>query len=108
MLLAITPFQFVLTMAVILLVIGVITFGAGVFIVVIRVMGEDVRTIANQTARLAQKGIADDVAGLVGNASALLDSLNELVRTSAGMGVFLIMTSLLLFLSAYLMITHLV
>ena len=33
--------------------------------------------------------LAEEVAGLVGNASALLNATNELIRTSAGIGVFL-------------------
>jgi hypothetical protein len=52
--------------------------------------------LAAQTAQLAKKGIAEDVAGLVGNASTLLSATNELVRTSAGIGVFLAVLGFLL------------
>jgi len=49
---------------------------------------------------LAQKGIAEDVAGLVGNASSLLSATNELVRTSAGIGVFLAVLGVVLMAAA--------
>jgi hypothetical protein len=68
------------------------------------VVGDDVRTLATQTAKLAQKGITDDVSGLVGNASTLIDSLNGLTKTSAGLGMFLIFIGLALFGAAYALI----
>jgi hypothetical protein len=55
-----------------------------------------VHTLAVQTNRLAQKGILDDVAGLVGNASTLLDATNQLVRTTTGIGVFMVIVGFLL------------
>jgi hypothetical protein len=59
-----------------------------------RAIGRDVKTLATQTARLAQKGLAEEVAGLVGNASSLLDALNQLIKSTAGVGVFLILMGL--------------
>ena len=44
-----------------------------------------------QTAKLAQKGLAEDVAGLVGNAANLMDSMNQLTRTTRGVGVVLVL-----------------
>ena len=93
-----------LLMAVSLFVIGVILVGAGLFVLLARAMGSDVKMIAQQTARLAQKGIAEDVSGLVGNASNLVEALNQLVRTASGVGAFLIVVGLLLFASAYLLL----
>lgn len=72
-----------------LFLLGVITLIIGIFLLITRSAGKEVRTLATQTAQLAKKGLAEDVAGLVGNASALLSATNELVRTSAGIGVFL-------------------
>jgi len=97
--------DFMLTMAGVLMFLGVITFGIGVYIIVVKVVGDDVRTLASQTAKLAQKGITDDVSGLVGNASTLIDSLNGLTKTSAGLGMFLIFVGLALIGAAYVLIT---
>lgn len=96
--------QFLLIMAASLLIMGILTLGAGIIVLVFRASGKDVHTLASQTVRLAQKGVAEDVAGLVGNASALLDALNQLVRTATGVGVFLILVSFLLFGAAFLLV----
>ncbi len=93
--------DFILTMAGCLLLVGVIVLGIGIYILISRVVGKEIKTIANQTARLAQKGIAEDVAGLVGNASSLIDALNQLVKTSAGVGAFLILIGMCLMAAAY-------
>ncbi len=98
--------DFILTMAVAALGMGFITFLIGVIVVVAKVMGKDTQTIAAETTKLAQKGITDDVSGLVGNASVLLDSLKDFVRTAAGMGIFLVMTGILLMACAFVLINQ--
>ncbi|NPV86072.1 MAG: hypothetical protein HPY45_08700 [Anaerolineae bacterium] len=90
-----------LLIAACLFLVGLGCIGAGVVILVSRVMGEDFRLISTQTAQLARKGIAEEVSGLVGNASALIDSLNDLIKTSSGIGVFLILVGFVLITSAY-------
>lgn len=70
-------------------IIGVITFFIGVIVLVRRSAGREIHEIASQTVTLAEKGVAHDVAGLVGNASALLNATNELMRNTAGVGIFL-------------------
>ncbi len=93
-------FDLKLLMVVGLFVLGVITLLVGILLLVTRSAGKEVRTLATQTAKLARKGIAEDVAGLVGNASNLLSATNELVRTSAGIGVFLAVLGFLLMAGA--------
>jgi hypothetical protein len=68
---------------------GGLTFVTGVAILASGAWGRDLRTITTQTTRLAQKGIAEDISGLVGNASTLLTTINEMIRTATGIGVFL-------------------
>lgn len=96
------------TMAVSLFLMGIISVGAGVFILITKSVGDDVRQITDQTTKLAQKGITDDIAGLVGNASALIDALNDLIRTTTGIGIFLIMIGIVLLLGAYYMIRQII
>jgi hypothetical protein len=93
-------FDIKLYMVIGLFFLGVITLIIGILLLVTRSAGKEVRTIATQTAKLARKGIAEDVAGLVGNASTLLSATNELVRTSAGIGVFLAFLGFLLMIAA--------
>lgn len=80
---------------------GIISLAAGIFILFKNVLGEELKTIASQTVKLAQKGLADEVAGLVGNASSLLNALNQLIKTTSGIGVFLTLTGIILMIVAY-------
>lgn len=81
-------------MVVILFIVGLITFLVGIIVLVSRTMNKEIRILATQSNRLAQKGLVDGIAGLVGNASSLLDATNQLVRTAAGIGAFLIFIGL--------------
>jgi hypothetical protein len=72
-----------------LFILGTISMCFGLFTLITKVIWGDLKTIAQQTAQLAQKGITEEVAGLVGNASNLIAALNKLVATAAGIGVFL-------------------
>lgn len=96
-------FEILLVMVLILFSLGLIATIAGILILTLRAAGKDVHTLATQTTRLAQKGLAEEVAGLVGNASALLEAVNKLVRTTAGVGVFLTVLGLLLMITASLL-----
>jgi hypothetical protein len=80
---------------------GVIALAAGIFVLFRKVMGDELKVIANQTTRLAQKGIAEEITGLVGNASSLLEALNQLVKTTTGVGVFLTLIGFILMVVAY-------
>lgn len=95
-----TPLSLLFMTAVSVFSLGLVTFIAGIVVLVYRVAGKQMRTLATQTTRLAQKGVTDDVAGLVGNASSLLDSLNQLIKTTAGIGVFLCFLGLLMVAAA--------
>lgn len=89
-----------LAMALGLFLFGAISLSIGMFVLLVRSAGREVRSLASQTAQLARKGMAEEVAGLVGNASALLGATNDLVRTAAGIGVFLSALGLILMLAA--------
>jgi hypothetical protein len=58
------------------------------------VAGGDLRTIARQTTALAQKGLTEEISGLVGNATALIAAVNDLVKTTSGIGIFLILVGI--------------
>jgi hypothetical protein len=97
-------YDLLLSMAVALFAIGAVATGVGVFILVTRVLNDEIKVIARQTTTLAQKGIAEDVAGLVGNASSLIESLNRLVQTTSGIGIFLFVAGFILIAAAYFLI----
>ena len=96
-----SPHQFILTMATALFFSGLVTLVVGVIILASQAISRDVKTIATQVTKLAQKGISEDISGLVGNASSLLNALDQLVRSTAGIGVILIVVSFILFGASY-------
>ncbi len=86
---------------------GVISIGAGIVVLVTRVSGKAVKTIAAQATRLGQKGLTEEITGLVGNASSLMEAIDQLARTSTGIGVFLVLFGFIMLVSAFLMIKFL-
>ena len=75
-----------------LFLIGLVTFATGVSVLVIRSIGQDTRAISKTIAQFTQKGIADDLSGMMGNASALMAATTNLIQTTKGIGVFLIIS----------------
>ena len=59
------------------------------------------KALAAQSARIGQKAISDDVARIAQAATQLSESVNNLLRTSAGIGAFLIFVGLLLLSASY-------
>ncbi len=86
---------------------GGATFTLGVGILMFDILGKDLRTVLSQTNRLAQKGLTEELSGLVGNASTLLNTINEMVRTRNGIGITLIVVGLvMMILPYYLTLQH--
>jgi hypothetical protein len=85
---------------------GGLTFITGVLILVSGAWGRELRSITSQTARLAQKGLTEEISGLVGNASNLMNTINEMVRTATGIGVFLtVFGGILMSITCWLILT---
>lgn len=99
--------DFMMTMAIVLLVTGVTVLGIGVFTLIKKVLGKELNTIADQTVKIAQKGLTDEISGLVGNARSLIEVLNDMVKTTTGIGVFLVILGALLMTGAYLLVRNL-
>ncbi len=75
-----------------LFLIGLITFATGVAVLVIRSIGGETRAITKSIASITQKGFADEISGLVDNASTLIAATTNLIQTTKGIGVFLIIS----------------
>ena len=102
--LSMTVNDFILTMGIALLVAGLVFLGIGAFVLVKKLLGKDLQNISDQTTKLAQKGLTEDITGLVGNARSLIDALNDLVKTTAGVGILLLMLGLVLLGGAYALV----
>ena len=103
---SISLYDLQLAMTVTTFMLGFIAFGIGVIILAVGTFGKDIKAIATQTTKLAQKGIAEEISGLVGNASNLLNAINGLVHTRAGIGVFLTITGIIMMGSSYWLILN--
>ena len=97
-----TDVQIVIAGAVFLL--GCMCVVFGTFVLISRGYSKEVRALASHTARIGQKGVAQEITGLVTSASELVASLNQLVKTANGIGVFLIVLGLSMMGAAYWMI----
>jgi hypothetical protein len=80
--------------------------GIGVITLIGKFNGKELRTIADQTTKLAQKGITEEISGLVGNARSLIEALDQMVKTTAGIGIFLVILGALLLTAAYVLVTR--
>lgn len=97
--------DWLLTISLFLMGVGTVSFFSGLIVILTKIMGGSVTKIALETKKIVQKGIAEEVAGLVGNASILLNSINELIKTATGVGVFLIIIGIFFMTgSVYLLI----
>lgn len=80
---------------------GLITFITGFIVLLTRVLGKGISQIAKETQKVVQKGITEEIASIIGNASVLIDSLNQMVTTAAGIGVFLMVLGILLMAGSF-------
>lgn len=94
-------------MAAVIFLLGATAFTLGIFVLVAKAMGRDIEALRDQTTHLAQKGLANEVSGLVGNTTALVDAMNQLVRTARGIGFLLVFVGMLMMGAAYLLIHQL-
>jgi hypothetical protein len=70
---------------------------------------QTLRKLSLQSTQISQKGLGDAaVAPMLEAAASLIDSVNQLVRTAVGVGVFLCLTGIGMMVAAYLMVSHLV
>lgn len=96
-----STFELQMTMATVTFLLGLVVLAISIFILTRQAIGRDIQTIAQQTAKLAEKGITENIAGLVGNASALINALHDLSKTNTGIGVFLVFLGIALLTTAY-------
>lgn len=96
--LQVTPEQLLINMTFTIFLIGLLSFLTGATILVLRSRNSDLSELTTQTSQMVKKGLAENISGLVGNASALLNAMNELTRTQNGIGVILLVSGALLML----------
>lgn len=83
---------------------GMVFLIAGLWKLLAREFMPSARVLAIQSARIGQKGLTEDISRVVDAAARLSESVNELIRTSAGVGVFLIIVGIAFLGAAYLIV----
>ena len=73
----------------------------GAFVLISRGYSREVRTLTAHSARLGRKGMAEELTTLVNGASDLVASINQLVRTATGVGVFLVSLGMVFLVASY-------
>jgi hypothetical protein len=89
-----------------LFLLGIIYILIGTVVLISRGYSSEVKALAAQTAQLGQKGMAQEVSGLVSSAAELVSSINQLIKTGTGVGAFLICLGLLMLGAGYLVVTQ--
>ncbi len=84
-----------------LFVLGCLCIMLGIFVLISRGYSKEIKALAVHTARLGQKGIAEELTGLVNSASELVAALNHLVKTASGAGIFLVSLGMTMIAAAY-------
>jgi len=80
---------------------GWLFVGAGFLKLVSYSINSHAANLALQSARVGQKAISDDIARITQAISQLNDSVNNLLKTSAGVGAFLIFTGCVMLVASF-------
>ena len=101
MLAFLTPNTLRLTMGLTFFPLGLFAIIAGLIILVAGPYKQEAKVLAQQTARIGQKGLTDDITLVTQSATALVDAVNSLIKTTSGNAVVMIIVGALCEGAAY-------
>lgn len=85
---------------------GMMTIVIGIARLLTREYHQTMRGLAMQSARIGQKALSENVAIVADSAARLMDSVNQMSRTAAGVGAFLTLLGVSLVALGYWIMTH--
>lgn len=95
-------------MAASLFLLGLCSCGAGLWTILSREYRKILKDISAQSAKVSKKALSDaGLAPLIEALSGLVQAINELIRTSVGVGVFLCLAGVGLCMAAFWMLSGL-
>lgn len=100
------PMEVQIVIAAAVFILGCMCVVLGTFVLITRSYSKEIKSLASHTARLGQKGMADEITGLVNSASELVGALNQLVKTASGAGLFLVTLGMGMIASSYWVVTQ--
>jgi hypothetical protein len=80
---------------------GLFSIVSGLIILVAGPYKQEAKVLAQQTARIGQKGLTDDITLVTQSATALVDAINNLIKTSSGNAIVLVVVGALCEYAAY-------
>jgi hypothetical protein len=83
---------------------GLLAMVTGLVMLVAHPYRDEAKILAAQSARLGQKGVGDNIAVAAQSATALIDAVNNLIRTSSGNALIIILVGAVLEVAAYLLL----
>ena len=81
--------------------VGLLACLSGLLLLILRPYHKEAEALAAHSARIGQKALTDNIAGIAQSATALIDAVNNLLRTSSGNAVVLIAVGAGFELAAY-------
>jgi hypothetical protein len=69
---------------------GLFSIVSGLIILVAGPYKQEAKVLAQQTARIGQKGLTDDITLVTQSATALIDAVNSLIKTTSGNAIVMI------------------
>jgi hypothetical protein len=108
MLTFLTPITLRLMMGLTFFPLGLFSITSGLIILVAGPYKQEAKVLAQQSARIGQKGLTDDITLVTQSATALIDAVNSLIKTTSGNAIVLIAVGALCEGAAYwlLLVKH--
>jgi TRAP-type uncharacterized transport system fused permease subunit len=98
-------YEIQVVMSVSLFVVGVLSSIAGLWIILAKEYHETMKQLASQSVRISGRAITQDtVAPLIDSASRMVEAINQLIRTAAGVGAFLTVVGVMICVVSFWMI----
>jgi hypothetical protein len=87
---------------------GLLCLLAGILILIGRSFTREMRTLADTSTELGKRALSHDMTTLAESVTELLSQINQLMKTAAGVGAFLIVIGVGLMAGAYCLTTGLI
>jgi TRAP-type uncharacterized transport system fused permease subunit len=98
-------YEIQVVMSVSLFVVGVLSSLAGLWIILAKEYHETMKQLSSQSVRISGRAITQDtVAPLIDSASRMVEAINQLIRTAAGVGAFLTVVGVMICVVSFWMI----
>ena len=96
-----TPANVRLLMGISFFPVGLLSICTGLLILAVGPYRSEAKTLAAQSARIGQKGLTENITAVTQSATALIEAVNSLIRTSSGNAMVLIVVGTICEVAAY-------